>query len=133
MYRIDEHTEQQREMVVLTARGRVSNGGRRAALEAYLVSAGNSDHDFRVECVDRGGSGFRAVVEVPDAMARARGGARIAVDANQVQCALGDGTALACEGFWQDGRLRLDAVDQDNYCWFWLEVTATRRLVTVRG
>ena len=127
-----------RQTVVLMARGRVSLGGRRAALDTYLVRASATDmEDIRVECVDR--QGFSARVMVPDTLARGEGGGvekqmggrRSTIRAHQVHCVLGDGTALACEGYWQDGQLRLDAVDQDNHYWIWLEVSATRRLLLV--
>ena len=109
----------ERQRFALSARGRVSDSGKRPVLFAYLVTTNADTQDLRVECVD--GRGFRALAMVPDTI---RGG-RKTVSANQVECVLGDGTVLACEGYWESGTLRLDAVDQDAYYWFWLEVVAS--------
>ena len=49
------------------------------------------------------------------------------------EATLADGTRLACVlgDQTRKGFLRIDAVDQDNYYWFWLEVTAMKRNATV--
>jgi hypothetical protein len=43
---------------------------------------------------------------------------------DNVECILADGTVVLCEGTLDPdaGRIRLDAVDQENLYWFWLEV-----------
>ena len=43
---------------------------------------------------------------------------------SDVECILADGTVLTCEGRIDhaSGTLRLDAVDQGNFSWFWFEV-----------
>ena len=43
---------------------------------------------------------------------------------DEVECILADGTVVLCEGVIDPdaGRIRLDAVDQGNLYWFWLEV-----------
>ncbi len=78
--------------------------------------------DNGVICVV-GANGFRVSIRVEDAMGSVDDG-RAEIPRSLVDCVLADGTALACEGSMYPGQgtLRIDAVDQRSFFWFWLTV-----------
>ena len=91
--------------------GRVNTGGRKIPLTVqtendYIVHITNADgFSLRVNT----GTGNRSWY------------------ASNVSCTLANGTIILCEGQIDpaDGRLRLDATDQDNFYWFWVEVRSS--------
>ena len=96
----------------LQANGRVNN--RRKLPLALSIE---NDCVLRVTNTD----GFRLAVRIADAL---RSSDDLTLLSEHVECILPDGTALLCEGSFDpdSGRIRLDAVDQTNFYWFWLEV-----------
>ena len=108
-------------MLAISAQGRVAErgGGPRSAIQ---VSALLSDDEWAMRFTDD--RGFQLVVRVPETIRTQR--KRIPISAEHVQCVLADGTEIACEGYFEAGRMRLDAVNQDLYHWFWLEVSAAK-------
>ena len=108
-------------MLAISAQGRVTErgGGPRSAIQ---VSALLSDDEWAMRFTDE--RGFQLVVRVPETIRTQR--KRIPISAEHVQCVLADGTEIACEGHFEAGRMRLDAVNQDLYHWFWLEVSAVK-------
>ena len=79
-----------------------------------------------MRCSD--GRGFELTVGIPD---RIRRGGRIRIAPEHVRCELEEGVTVACEGYFEGGRMRLDAVDQDKYHWFWLEISAVKVALAV--
>ena len=105
----------------LEAVGRVSSGGRKLPLTLTI------DTDGVLLCTDA--AGFSISVKVADIMNVAGRRFRVGVHSSKVECTLADGTVILCEGHMNptDGRLRLDAVDQNVFYWFWFEVRPSFR------
>lgn len=105
----------------LEAVGRVNAGGRKLPL---VLDIGN-DRVLTIANAD----GFSLTVRIADIMNRAGSASRKSVYPSNAECVLADGTVLPLMGsiYPKDGRLRLDAVDQDNFCWFWVEVRSSFR------
>ena len=91
----------------LEAVGRVNTGGRKIPLAVQI----DTDNVLHITNAD----GFVIKVDV---------GFTQQQHVANVGCTLADGTIFLCEGRVDpvDGRLRLDATDQDNFSWFWVEV-----------
>jgi hypothetical protein len=88
------------------AAGRVNTGGRKIPL---AVAIGN-DRVMHITNAD----GFNVSVN-------SDGGV------SNISCTLADGTIILCEGYVDRvngslSALRLDATDQENFSWFWVEV-----------
>ena len=102
----------------LQAVGRVSSGGRRLPLTLDIGSSGD------LFCSNE--DGFNIHVRIADIMNAAGRASRLrmSVPSSLVICTLADGSVILCEGHINpsDGTLRLDAVDQDEFYWFWIEV-----------
>ena len=112
----------------LQATGRVSAGGRRLPLTLDIESNGD------LVCSNE--NGFNLIVKISDIM-NASGRAtrlRMSVPSSFVNCTLADGSVILCEGhiYPSDGTLRLDAVDQDEFSWFWFEVRKNFRVAMNR-
>ena len=90
------------------ARGRVNEGGRKLPLRVVVASTKAGATVLRCTNAD----GFKVTVR-----GRRRAGAA-------AEATLADGTRLACVlgDHTRKGFLRIDAVDQDNFAWFWLEL-----------
>jgi hypothetical protein len=106
----------------LEAVGRVNTGGRTLP---FTLSIDN-DNTLHIANTD----GFRLTVRVADIMILnslrplTEDVPYMLVNSDNVECILADGTVVLCEGMIDPdaGRIRLDAVDQDNLYWFWVEV-----------
>ena len=112
-------------MLAISAQGRVaerSHGGPRSALQVSALLSCDEEEEWAMRFTDD--RGFQMVVRVPETIRTQR--KRIPISAEHVQCVLADGTEIACEGYFEAGRMRLDAVNQDLYHWFWLEVSAVK-------
>ncbi len=97
----------------LEAVGRVNEGGRRLPLALSI------ENDCSLRCVNA--DGFSISVPVG-------GGGFIGSHViRDVECTLADGVVIRCEGTLnrRKGTLRLDAVNMDEFYWFWLEVRPT--------
>lgn len=100
--------------------GRINTGGRKLPL---ILSIEN-DTTLHVTNTD----GFRLTVRVADILNRPQQETPekpdMLVHSHEVECILADGTVVLCEGVIDPNaeRIRLDAVDQENLYWFWLEV-----------
>ncbi len=88
------------------ANGRVNTGGRKIPLAVAI----GSDHAVHITNAD----GFNVVVNTDGGV-------------SNISCTLADGTIILCEGHVDRvngslSALRLDATDQENFSWFWVEV-----------
>jgi hypothetical protein len=95
----------------LEAVGRVNDGGRKLPLALTI------ENDCVLRCVNA--DGFSVSVPV--------GGGGSAL--GDVECTLANGVVIRCMGTInrRTGTLRLDAVDQGEFYWFWLEVRPALR------
>ncbi len=86
--------------------GRVSNGGRRPSFALTI------ENNYVLHCVAP--DGFSLSVNVGGSNSKLHG----------VTCTLANGVEITCSGTINrtDGRIRLDADDQDEFHWFWFEV-----------
>jgi hypothetical protein len=104
----------------LEAVGRVNTGGRKLPLTLTI----DNDTTLYITNTDE----FRLTVRVADIVNRPReetdDDPDMRVYSDNVECILDDGTFVLCEGTIDPdaGRIRLDAIDQENLSWFWVEV-----------
>ena len=100
----------------LEAVGRVNSGGTKPTLALSIGTEGV------LRCV--GSNGFSISIQVAELLNRYPNRSNVAIHPSLVVCTLDDGSTIECMGRIspRDGRLRLDAVDQDNFYWFWFEV-----------
>ena len=89
------------------ARGRVNTGGRKLPMRVVVTTPTPTSTVLRCTNAD----GLEVIVR------KRKAGASVAAT-------LADGTRLACVlQTGKKGFLRIDAADQDNFAWFWLELS----------
>ena len=97
--------------------GRTSNGGKKTPLALRI-----SDGVLTIANAD----GFVLTVRLDDVVAHhvGRAGLQHHLHTTHVDCVLHDGTVLPLAGNIRmaGGTLRLDAIDQEGFSWFWVEV-----------
>jgi hypothetical protein len=107
----------------LEVSGRVSSGGRK---QSFVLSV---ESDGIIRCI--GSDGFNVSIDVAKVLNSTRKRNIICISTEHINCVLDDGMTLKCEGHMspKHGKLRLDALDQDDFAWFWLEIRPSFRSV----